>query len=438
MRHNHRSIAIVFVSILAALLLFGSIGLQALAQDGGDSPDATPGPDEGEMRVPSRANPDYYDVPAETTGEAEWTLAERMFTSNYPDGFEFTVQASSSAGDIENATVIWSHAPGYSRRQAAEYDEENERFVVNWEGGGVVPWVAVNYRWLLTDEEGNTYQSEWFTGQEYEDTIYSWTRLESEDMIVFVQDGLPEDTARLTIDAMAAQRDIYRQAWGGLLPYKPRAILFATRAAWNEWQRGATNPAVIGTTRPEWGAVVQVVSGGDTVDLAYGTVLHEMAHLYQSVFAPVAFGNVDWFNEGNATFFELSQQYDYEQRVRNGAQDGILSNVLQGTGPSIRGRGPDGVTRWGYDVGYTFWRWVVDTYGLQAHRQIISQIGIESAGRNEVLEEVLGMSITEIESEWREWLGASGTVPTLVTIPTMRIPPTVTPFIFPTKDPDSE
>jgi hypothetical protein len=170
------------------------------------------------------------------------------------------------------------------------------------------------------------------------------------------------------------------------------------------------------------------------IDLAWGTVLHEVGHLYQAEFAPVAFAGVDWFNEGNATFFELNQQYDYEQRVRNLALNYQLPNMLEGSGPGQGSAGPDGLNRLGYDTGYTFWKWIVENYGLDAHRQIIQTIST-SVSRNEALEMALGMSVQEIEQAWRVWLGASPNPPTLVPIPTMRFPPTVTPFIFPTAQP---
>ena len=92
-------------------------------------------------------------------------------------------------------------------------------------------------------------------------------------------------------------------------------------------------------------------------DIAYGTVLHEIAHLYQDAFTFMPAGN--WFIEGNATFFERQQYYDYEAAV-DAAAAGQLPALLEGTGPGV-----SGVTRAGYDIGYTFWVWLTDNYGLK-------------------------------------------------------------------------
>ncbi len=417
-----------FVSLTLGLamivVLLMSFGWEAVAQDDG----GTPTPDD----APNRNDPTvFYGEPATNEGDAEWTVAANTFTSNYPNGMTFTIQASSDKGEITSATAIWSHAPRQIRRRPAEeYNPDTETFTAVWLAEeSTPPWVMVNYRWRFVDAEGNVYTTEWYMDEEYADNTSQWSRYESEDVIVFVQKGLPEETGQTVLDAMAAQRETYRQAWGDLLSNKPRAILFANRQDFAAWRSGSTNPNVIGETRSDWGGMVQVVSGGGIVDLAYGTVLHEVGHLYQEEFAGAGFAAGSWWTEGSATLFELNQQYDYEMRVRNLAAQDELPALLSGTGPNPTGRGPDGIGRYGYDVGYTFWKWMVDTYGLDMHRQVIEGVAT-GLQRNEVLERELGMSIGEIEREWRLWLGASGEAPTLIPTPEFRFPPTVTPFQF--------
>lgn len=426
MKQKRTGLLSVLLGLLVIAALFASFGLEAGAQDGG-----TPTPDP--EATPNRNSPEvYYSDPAVIEGDAEWILTDRTFASFYPTGFEFTAVATSSAGEIVNATTVWSHAPRQLRRRAAEYDPETGLFHTRWNHDeSTPPWVAVTYQWQFTDIDGNTYVSEWFQGEEYYDPDENWTRFESEDIIVFVEDGLPEDTGPQTMDAMAAQRETFRHAWGRVLSNKPRAILFSSRASFGEWRTGTVAQQVIGTTSSDWGGTVQVPSSsGDIVDLAWGTVLHEVGHLYQQEFADPFFPSGSWWTEGNATLFELNQQYDYEQRVRNIATNGNLPVLLQGTGPNPSGTGPDGIGRYGYDVGYTFFKWLVSNYGLDVHRQLVDGSGTRS--RNIVLEEVLGIPAEELEREWRLWLGAIGEAPTLIPTPTIRFPPTVTPFQFPT------
>lgn len=400
------------VTIGAALALvagafFGFIRLQAWAQ--GDSPTMTPiAPTVEQAGVPG--------------SDVVWTVGAQTFESRYPAGFQFTAEVSSSAGPVVRGRVIWSHVPGRQRSRPAEIDPATGQLSAEWQATGadaVPPWVGVTYYWDISDSAGNNFQTE-PQYAEYEDNTYTWVRTESDDIIVFTQD-LPDQVREMTVEAMAQQRETYRGAWGALLPYKPRAILFGSRAAWVEWQITTVSPGTIGLTFDDWGGTVQVVSGGDLVDLAYGTVPHEIAHLYQSEFTIMVAGT--WLVEGDATFFELNRQYDYEGSVRALAASGKLPPLLQGTGPGVSGAN----ARRGYDIGYTFIKWLVDNYGLDGHRQLIELLdqGIE---RNRALESVTGLPVEEIESRWRVWLGASPVAPTLVPTPTFFFP-LGTPFI---------
>lgn len=353
-----------------------------------------------------------------------WTAADFAFESRYPDGFAFTARITSSAGPIVRGRVIWSHVPGTQRSRPIAIDPVTGQLSAVWNvgvGDAVPPWVGITYYWDVGDAQGNSFQT---APQyvEYEDTSRDWLRTESDDIIVF-STGLLPDVNDLAVAAMAEQRATYRAAWGDLLPYKPRAILFGSRTAWNEWQVGVQNDSVIGVTSDDWGGTAQVVAYGDYTDLAYGTVLHEVAHLYQAEFTLMVPGT--WVIEGNATFFERNQMYNYEAAVRSLAASDKLPVLLQGTGPGVSGR----TARRGYDVGYTFFKWMTDTYGLEAHRAFIELLG-QGVGRNQALEAVTGLAVDEIESRWRVWLGASSVASTLIPTPTPLMFPSPTPFSF--------
>lgn len=402
-----------FTALVALALVAGLIGLAslpALAQ--GDAPARTAEPEvTADLPGTAEANPDV-----------EWTVGDLTFESNYPRGFTFTAEISSSAAPITRARVVWSHAPGTQRSRSARIDPDTGTLVAEWVVQGsdaVPPWVGVTYTWDVTDAEGNFFETEPLY-VEYADDSREWTRTESEDIIVFTQ-GLPEEVGPLAVEAMAELRETFRQAWGDLLPYKPRAILFGDQEAWLEWRVGFQNPRVIGTTRDDWGATVQIVAGGNIEDLAAGTVPHEIAHLYQGEFTLMTAGS--WFIEGNATFFELHQQYDYEASVRELAATGRLPALLADTGPGVSGQN----ARRGYDIGYTFWKWFVENYGLDGHRELIQTLK-RGTSRDAALEAVTGLSLDEIEGRWRVWLGASPVPPTLFPTPTMFFFPTVTPY----------
>lgn len=397
----------IVLSILVFVLVLSLLSLQALAQDEAETPAL--------LKQATEAAPT-------ADPNVTWTVGEQTFTSNYPEGFDFTVQITSSAAPIERGRVVWSYAPRSQRSRPAEIDPDTGLLTASFDPRGrdaIPPWVGFTYHWEVTDTAGNAFETEPLEA-EYEDNSREWIRTESDDIVVFTQ-GLPDDVGPMTVEAMAQQRETYRAAWGDLLPYRPRAILFGDSSVWLEWRIGTTNPNVVGVTSDDAGWTAQVAFFGNTTDLAYGTVLHEVAHLYQAAFTLMPAGS--WFGEGNATFFELSQQYDYEDGVRAIAMRGELPVLLDGTGPGVSGQ----TARLGYDIGYTFWKWLTDNYGLEGHRQLIELID-SGTRRNEAIEQVTGMSLADVESAWRIWLGASPVVPTLIPEPTLFTFPTVTPF----------
>lgn len=429
--HRSRIIPALLALGITITLLFTAINVQVIAQENFTP---TPAIEDWYLQSSSEWNLPYAE-PGTVVGEAEWTFKDSTFQSNYPDGFSFSVKAYSSAADIIVASVIFSHTP-YQLQRIETQNINSNLITLEWEQDeSLPPWVAVNYYWSLIDSEGNRYRSDWILGNEYLDNTRDWDRVETDDVVIFLQDGLSEQALELTVEAMDTQHDTYVRAWGGTLPYKPRVILFASANDFQEWRRSFFSGAgIIGETSDEWGATVQVVTNDDLVDLAYGTVLHEIGHLYQFAYAPEAFPAGSWFTEGSATLFELHQQYDYEERVRNLAEANALPLLLQGNGPFAQGVGPDGVGRYGYDVGYTFWKWIIFNYGLDTHRALIEALST-GMDRNTALEYVLNMSLDEIESAWALWLGADAPAPTLR--PTWTPPPprpTVTPFQFPSNN----
>lgn len=421
------AVSLFLLCLLTLILFLTALSMPATAQD--SSPSPTP-----PFPVETWENP--YDEPAEITGAAEWTLTDLQFISNYPNGFEFMSRATSTGGELAAATIIWSHNPRAEQtRRIGEVNAETGTVRAVWDGLGnrVPPWVAVNYRWQLTDRAGNSYRSAWVLGDEYADRTRQWTRGESDYGVVFVQDGMPAETLDLTLRALSETHAVFVEAFGRTLLYKPRIILFADRAAFEEWnsERRGVGGSFAGFTDAFWGGTAQV--SGDLHDLVWRLVIHETAHLYQADLYDLR--GPAWWIEGSAVFFEVRPYADYSVRVHNMATQGILPPLLVELGPNPYSTGPDGLPWVGYDMGYAFVKWLVETYGIEAHRAIVAlfvegKYATRPADElNLILEEVVGLSPTEIEMRWRVWLGASAQIPTLIPTPTLqfRFPATATP-----------
>ncbi len=400
-----RTVIWMSLSVLVAAVLFVGMGFAALAQ--------------GEV-TPKTATP--LPSPVNNGGKAQWAVKSMTFTSDYPNGFEFALDATSSGGKITGASVIWRHGPASSRTRAqGKIDAATGKINAQSEQKPSLPqWIDVEYWWTLNDDAGNVYETE-HKHAEYADNTRKWHRAESDDVIVFWQDGLPDEVGQATIDSMREVRDVYLKNWGKLLNYKPRVILYLNHQAYEEWSPGVGTEAggVVraGQTSQVWGGTVQVYFPRLGVDaLAYGTVRHEVGHLYQFYNG----GTVGdrWIIEGDATFFEKVQDYDYLGRVKQMAKSGNLP-TLQDGGPTVSNRD-------GYDIGYAFFVWLTKTYGDDAHLKFWTLIAKGTSTRD-ALKQVTGKEFVAMETDFRTWLGAKNPqAPTPLPTIGFDFPPTPT------------
>ncbi len=360
-------------------------------------------------------------------GSATWTIGETTYASKYPKGGLFTIEASSSGGEITNATLYIMFTPTSRTRTLATFDTEKNSWVADWLGQGTPQWVYVNYYWILTDAAGNSYQTD-ITNEVYEDTTHEWNHVESEDISVYAEGSIPDEYVDGILDAMAQQREFYRANWGTLLKYKPLAIIYDGYSVWQEWDSGAgtevagTGAYVVGRAYDNFGAFIGTVSslfGRYPVNvIAYGIIPHEVAHLYQAQNggfngAPV------WFLEGNAEFFNAYQpELDQEvEAAREFAASGVMPSLTDLTGYS-------GGTL-AYEIGVSFWIWLTETYGEETHLAVMELLARQTNWKD-ALERVTNRPFIELETQFREWLGAE------VAVPPTSYPTETLPAFFPT------
>lgn len=425
--HKSRIIPIFLAAGITLSLFFTLISLSTFAQG---APTPTPFVEDWYISDETKWTDNRYAEPGTSEGNANWTVSASSFSNTFPSRMFFAVNASSDQGEIVTASIIWSHTPNeLTRRELRNVPADGEITIAVSTDGPLAPFAAVNYYWSFIDSAGNRFRTDWIVGNEFlPPDPENWTRVESEDVIIVLQKGLPDSLIDMTFDAMQQQRATFKAAWGRLLSYKPRVILFADAQGFND-VFGSFFGSVIGRTDPSWGATVQVVVDDDLTDLAYGTVPHEIAHLYQFDLVGDGFEAGTWFNEGNATLFELNQQYDYIARIKTFAARGELPSLLLGSYDTVFSIsvGSDGLGRLGYDLGYSFFHWMVTTYGLDSHRVMVEELA-NGASRNEAIQAAIGLSLVEIETAWARWLGADGPAATPPPLNEMRFPPTSTPF----------
>ena len=96
-----------------------------------------------------------------------------------------------------------------------------------------------------------------------------------------------------------------------------------------------------------------------------------------------------WFYEGDAEFYmietsEREKAFDYVYQL---VRDNELPPLMEGTGPSSQAE----YTLAPYYIGYTFFIWMDEQYGIEMHRRIMDALATNMPFLD-AIEEAFGMS----------------------------------------------
>lgn len=415
-----------------SLLTVSLMGPAALAQDGNGGPNIptpTPHPVDNVDYELTRAGGEDVTLTFPGLEEDGFTVSETTVTSNYPRGMEFRVAATSDNGQVVDALLLIRLISGSNVRFQATFDEETEEWVARpWDtGAGQPAWTAFDFYWRIRDESGAFVETD-VAATDYWDPTREWWRMESQDIILYwfgFEEVEPDYVAENAAYAMAATEPRRVAGFGGPLSYKPIGVIYPTRDTLAEiFGSGQSNSNAAGWTSSDLGMTIQHISmptddwferQSECIYLTpreerteqwraertvFGTVPHEVAHLYQYD-KGVSLGP-NWWIEGQADYFTY-QAGDYDSRIRHLSSLQDIDN-LQGNISAFTFEA-DGCYALAYDLGVSFINWLLTNYGgLEAHAQIV-----ELLGRNVVLadavEQVTGKPFIELQNEWRAYLG---------------------------------
>lgn len=375
-----------------------------------------------------------------------FSFANSTYITRYPLGLDFTITITPPEDvEILSVNLVYRFPAGSQGRVRAQNNPENENIwqAIPYDTRGLAPWMPMSIFWRVAYGETGVAET---TPVDviYIDHTREWWRAESEDVIVYWFD-FPESLGQVVMEAFVHVRDRFRQGFGDLLPFKPTVIIFPPGDVMGEWQAGGQiNPRTTGQANNETYSAVLRVRGLEIEELrkdcvwneerdldwqmrfAASVATHEVAHLYQYAF----FNGIGpaWWIEGQATFFEIDMG-PVDQRLRRLAGLGEDLSTLQGSGPSgmVSTAASDGCTHLGYEMGASFINWLVNSYGgFDTHLRIVELMD-SNTGLPEALEIATGVPFSELERQWRSYIGVAAD-PVVLPTQEYQFPPTQTPF----------
>jgi hypothetical protein len=270
------------------------------------------------MLFGTTATPAHAQSPITATANAE-LLAES------PRRVNFTVEASSSAGDLVEARIYYQPVGSGARiSEPLEVSPAPSLSLThewNMQNNGIPPGTQVEYFWRLRDSAGNSFDTptQFLTPL---DSRFDWQTIEDEDLAISWYDGGEAWGQEMFNTGQAALAQLEEEL-GAELTSQVRLVAFGNESDF----RGAFPPQqdwIGGQAFPDLGVTVQIIGEGEQGWME--TVLfHELSHL---VFAQATDGALvnppSWLDEGLAMYNEPGEGRGSAGTVERAAEDNEL------------------------------------------------------------------------------------------------------------------
>ena len=316
---------------------------------------------------------------------------------NFPDDVVFRLRAEAEA-DITEVTLYYRLAKNkiqvYGYPQFTSATQVSANFRLTTSGASYLPsGVDIEYYYQMTDAQGNTLETERYS-LEYRDPRYQWQELRQGELLVLSHD-LSADRVGVVAANVLRRLETVKEVFGLETVAPIKAVILNSR---RETARGFPFVSEAASRGHLYGGFafrdydLFVLAGLDE-----GAMVHEATHLLmgQAVGSPLARVPA-WLNEGLATYFE-SDSRGREATARRAVRDrSLLSLHTMNVVP-----GKPGEVILFYAQSQSVVRYMINTYGTAHMASLLSAI---NSGKHvdEAIPQVYGLSLGELELEWKE------------------------------------
>ena len=319
---------------------------------------------------------------------------------DFPDEVVLTLEAASDARIAEvrlyyqlgSQSVRVYGYPKFTPSTRVKAD-----FVIQTGGARYLPTgVDITYSYAIEDVDGHRFETDDFS-LEYKDPAYDWERIEKGDLVVLYHDRSFESVDAAASDVAERLEDV-KGLLGLEASKRQKAVIFN-----NSREARRSFPVISGRATQD-----QLYAGfayGDydlfvLIGLSRSGLVHEMTHLMidEAIDSPFAV-MPSWLNEGLAMYFEPGSRGRDSTLLRAAQQDELLSLRNMGSVP-----GRPGDVRLFYAQARSIVDYLMDAYEQDRMAAMLSAIN-DGVRIEQAVEAAYGMSLDDLEQEWRGQLG---------------------------------
>ena len=354
-------------------------------------------------------------VPAASADEGEIAVHSTEIISEFPEGIRFKLEAESDS-EIESVSVKFKAAVPRAAEVLAYLEHDAVPLVdgelfwrTNTSARYIPPGSLLSVRFEITDAAGNVLLTE---PQDfvYQDPRFTWVEI-SDGPVTVAYHGPVKTRAENVLDAVAKTIRQMGPLLGADTSVPLRVTIYNNNREMLSSMppRSATTGRELITEGRAFGDynVVLVLGSGR---LALGTAGHEVVHILVNRAGAGRLGFVpSWLNEGLAEFGNPEPSYSYDIALEFAIETDQLLPVIHMQ--AMPGDPEKAIIFYGQARSIV--TYMVFRYGPDKMRELMAEIrgGARVAS---AVEDVYGVTLEELDSEWREAIGASEYVPSEV------------------------
>ena len=323
----------------------------------------------------------------------------------YPKSISFQLNAESTA-DITrvklNYRVLGNAANNYAYPEGFRPGEQVDvKYELNTQKSYLPPEVEIRYYWEIEDAAGQRLRTEPVTFA-VTDTRFQWKRIEEGNIVLLWYQGTEDFARELVSSATGALEQLSRDA--GIKPKQRVKILaYASQADMlgalepgaHEWTGGRSFSS-------ESIVVIAITPNASGREFARRAIPHELSHvvIHQATDNPYG-GIPQWLNEGLAMYAEGSPEDTYREVLDRAIRDNALLSLktLSSNFPAD----PQQATL-SYAESYSVVKFILDRYGREKMAKLLA-VFAEGSTYDAAAKAALGVTVDELEREWRASLG---------------------------------
>jgi len=367
-------------------------------------------------------------MPNRVAADSPIKVIDQKVESKFRRSLTFHIKAQSTAGKIIKAT-LFQRSRGTDLAVGKRSDPFTPASAVDvqyvWDTTDVTtpPWQVIVYRWELTDDAGNVYNTP-DTTTEMSDDTRDWQKLTDGKVAVYWYDQKESFGKQLL---SAAQRGFAHvaKATGHTPDGELRVVMYnnqedfctfyAPRAC-KDWVAGVT----FGSLTVQW------LESENPDFVVYQVVPHELAHAFLHDWLGQRISAIpNWFNEGQAVNNELAGLDTELARARRLARNGKLERLAFMEARDTIGQDDLQLTADWYAQATSLVMYLYERYGLDSLGKIVAKVK-DGKTFEDAFKAATGVTLDEFELGWRNWLGAKGPVATIPPTPELSFPPSPT------------